>query len=92
MCGIICDLVNKHSNSTVWIGGDLNLPDIDWSLVLLLFPRAINFTHIALLGQCDCLAAARDFVLCACARTSMHHAGYHLHLHTVVTTRLKLFS
>ena len=31
LCGVICDLVNKHSNSTVWIGGDLNLPDIDWS-------------------------------------------------------------
>ena len=31
MCGVICDLINKYLNSTVWIGGDLNLPDIDWS-------------------------------------------------------------
>jgi len=22
---------NKYPNTTVWIGGDLNLPDIDWS-------------------------------------------------------------
>ena len=35
MCGVICELVNKRSNSTVWIGGDLNLPDLVVQLPLI---------------------------------------------------------
>jgi len=32
VCTVVYDLVNKYPNSTIWIGGDLNLPDIDWSI------------------------------------------------------------
>ena len=31
LCQAITDLSTDHSQSTIWIGGDANLPDIDWS-------------------------------------------------------------
>ena len=31
MCQAITDLSTGHSQSTLWIGGDASLPDIDWS-------------------------------------------------------------
>ena len=31
LCQAITDLLTGHSQSTIWIGGDANLPDIDWS-------------------------------------------------------------
>ena len=31
LCQAITDLSTGHSQSTIWIGGDANLPDIDWS-------------------------------------------------------------
>ena len=31
LCQAIKDLSTRHSQSTIWIGGDANLPDIDWS-------------------------------------------------------------
>ena len=30
LCQAIIDLSTRHSQSTLWIGGDANLPDIDW--------------------------------------------------------------
>ena len=31
LCGTIENLILVHPNSTIWIAGDLNLPDVDWS-------------------------------------------------------------
>ena len=31
LCGSIENLVLDHPNSTIWIAGDLNLPNINWS-------------------------------------------------------------
>ena len=30
MCNTIEDLTSRHKNSVLWVGGDLNLPDINW--------------------------------------------------------------
>jgi len=38
MCSGICDLVNKYPNSTVWIGRNLNFPDIDWTVTSHKYP------------------------------------------------------
>lgn len=31
LCRCISDICRDHPNSTIWVGGDFNLPDIDWS-------------------------------------------------------------
>jgi hypothetical protein len=31
LSNIISDICHKNTKTTIWIGGDLNLPDIDWS-------------------------------------------------------------
>ena len=30
-CSTIDNIVNNNKNSTIWIAGDFNLPDIDWN-------------------------------------------------------------
>ena len=30
-CSTINNIVNNNKNSTIWIAGDFNLPDIDWN-------------------------------------------------------------
>jgi hypothetical protein len=31
LSNIISDICHKNTKSTIWIGGDLNIPDINWS-------------------------------------------------------------
>ena len=30
LCDDIGKIIEKYKSSTIWIGGDANLPDIDW--------------------------------------------------------------
>ena len=32
MCLILENINHSYPTATIWIGGDLNLPDVDWSL------------------------------------------------------------
>jgi hypothetical protein len=45
ICSDILRLVDLHKTSTIWIGGDANIPDIDWENYIITgnkYPRDIN--------------------------------------------------
>ena len=49
MCREILDVKHKYKNSIFWLGGDFNLPDIDWpsnSICGHQYPAAINELYL----------------------------------------------
>ena len=51
LCNDIRNLVRKHKSSTIWIGGDANVPDIDWNTDTITgnrYPKDINENFISL--------------------------------------------
>ena len=53
LCDAIWNLVQRHSESPIWIAGDINLPDIDWSTLSVSshqYAIALNETYLQLLA------------------------------------------
>ena len=45
MCNDLQSIILTNPSSTMWIGGDLNLPDINWSLNTIMghqYPLSLN--------------------------------------------------
>ena len=56
MCSQIEQIVNANKNSVIYIGGDLNLPDIDWktnSISGSQYSKAINQRYLDLINLCN---------------------------------------
>ena len=54
LCSTICDVAEKNKKAILWIGGDFNLPDIDWkthSIVSYQYPLAINNNMLTTMEQ-----------------------------------------
>ena len=50
LCNVIQDVTNKNNKSILWLGGDFNLPDIDWKTFAIVghqYPRAISENFIS---------------------------------------------
>ena len=54
LSNVIQDVANKNKKSILWVGGDFNLPDIDWktfSIVGHQYPRVINESIITTMTE-----------------------------------------
>ena len=55
LCSEVEDIHRKHRNAIFWIGGDLNLPDIDWSTMSTQGyrqPQAFNNRFLEMVDAC----------------------------------------
>ena len=56
LCSAVEDQYSKHRNAVFWLGGDLNLPDINWETVSAegnRYPQAMSkrFLHMLIFNQ-----------------------------------------
>ena len=52
----LLSICQKYKNNPIWIGGDFNLPDIDWTsnnIVDHQNPKKLNEDFLAMLDQCN---------------------------------------
>ena len=57
LCETIEDLASRHKKNVFWLGGDFNLPDIDWKTNNITgndYPRAINERFLQMIGTIHC--------------------------------------
>ena len=55
ICRAICEMKAESGNSTVWIGGDMNLPDIEWENLTIIGnqnPTELNCKFIDTINDC----------------------------------------
>ena len=55
LCLLLENIYYSHPNATIWFGGDMNLPDIDWDLNTVVhhqYPSCINERFIDFLANC----------------------------------------
>jgi hypothetical protein len=55
MCNEICTLSTSHRSAIIWLGGDLNLPDIDWESQTIQgnrYPIAVNNIFLEMTREC----------------------------------------
>ena len=63
MCKDLNTLISSHRSATIWLGGDLNLPDIDWQTQQVQgnqYPIAISQTFLEMTRDC-CLEQKVNF-------------------------------
>ena len=56
LCENIENIVQNHKNSIVWIGGDLNLPDISWTSYSIegnQYPQGLSERFLNMLNPCN---------------------------------------
>lgn len=55
LCNLLVNLEKSHKNSVIWLGGDFNLPDIDWKAITVKghqYPETINRQFLDMLNRC----------------------------------------
>ena len=63
ICSIVSEIVRKHPTATIWISGDLNLPDINWQTESVSghqYTLAVNSVYLSTF-QDLCLSQVVDF-------------------------------
>jgi len=53
----IARITLKYKQNPVWIGGDFNLPDIDWQTKAVVgnsYPKMLNESFLDVLDSCNC--------------------------------------
>ena len=56
LCNVIQDVANKNKKSILWVGGDFNLPEIDWQTFAIVghqYLRVINESIISTMTELD---------------------------------------